>query len=80
MLVFAENMTEHYPEPEAKFARGEVTAKTARFVGSLLESAPAGWREKLDAGGTSRGPQGRGGGSPSALHVGVCIPGPRSRG
>ncbi|EFV14418.1 HNH endonuclease signature motif containing protein [Segniliparus rugosus] len=59
MLVFAENMTEHYPEFGAKLARGEVTAKTARLVGKSLNAAPAGWREKLDAWLAERAPRWR---------------------
>ncbi|EFV11766.1 HNH endonuclease signature motif containing protein [Segniliparus rugosus] len=59
MLSFAENMTEHYPEFGAKLARGEVTAKVARLVGKSLESAPAGWREKLDAWLAERAPRWR---------------------
>ena len=49
MLAFAEDMTTHYPNLGARLATGEVTARTARFVGDLLRSAPAPWREKLDA-------------------------------
>ncbi|EFV13314.1 HNH endonuclease signature motif containing protein [Segniliparus rugosus] len=59
MLSFAENMTEHYPELGARLAAGEVTAKVARFVGKSLESAPAGWREKLDAWLAERAPRWR---------------------
>ncbi|ERG69126.1 hypothetical protein HMPREF9336_04270 [Segniliparus rugosus ATCC BAA-974] len=59
MLVFAENMTEHYPKLGARLAAGEVTAKTARLVGKSLESAPAGWREKLDAWLAERAPRWR---------------------
>ncbi|ERG69284.1 HNH endonuclease signature motif containing protein [Segniliparus rugosus] len=59
MLSFAENMTEHYPKLGARLAAGEVTAKTARLVGKSLESAPAGWREKLDVWLAERAPRWR---------------------
>ncbi|EFV14828.1 HNH endonuclease signature motif containing protein [Segniliparus rugosus] len=59
MLSFAENITERYPKLGARLAAGEVTAKTARLVGKSLESAPAGWRERLDAWLAERAPRWR---------------------
>ncbi|EFV14693.1 HNH endonuclease signature motif containing protein [Segniliparus rugosus] len=59
MLSFAKNMTEHYPKLGARLAAGEVTAKVARLVGKSLESAPAGWREKLDTWLAERAPRWR---------------------
>ncbi|MGL6235177.1 MAG: DUF222 domain-containing protein [Segniliparus sp.] len=49
MLSFAEDMTTNYPRLGAKLAAGEVTAKTARYVGNTLGLAPTGSREELDA-------------------------------
>ncbi|MGL6234316.1 MAG: DUF222 domain-containing protein [Segniliparus sp.] len=48
-LSFTEDMTVNYPKLGAKLSQGEVTAKTARYVGNSLGLAPTGSREEFDA-------------------------------